>query len=256
MEREQKIPGLVAHRGQMEHFPENSLIGMEQAIKAGACALEFDLQMGIDQQLILSHDAVTGRTADHPYNLLALPNDRRLQISVHEPQRFGNRYNPTPVPTLEEVLKLIEAFPHVHVFVELKEESLNHWGIKRMVDTTLEVIKPNRQQCTLISFDDTALRYCKSQSKLSIGWVLQEVTDDTFRRADPLKPEYLICNHTKLFPNQPLREGGWQWMLYDITDPVLALQWAQQGAALIETRDIATLLKHPQLQLNSCRDEV
>jgi glycerophosphoryl diester phosphodiesterase len=42
-------------------------------------------------------------------------------------------------------------------------------------------------------------------------------------------------------------------MLYDISDPDLALQWADKGAELIETRDIGTMLQHPLLQQRRCR---
>ena len=36
-------------------------------------------------------------------------------------------------------------------------------------------------------------------------------------------------------------------MLYDISDPALALEWANKGAELIETRDIGAMLQHPDL---------
>jgi hypothetical protein len=45
-------------------------------------------------------------------------------------------------------------------------------------------------------------------------------------------------------------------MLYDITDPELALQWAQRGITLIESRDVGAMLKHPQLHKASCDHDV
>jgi hypothetical protein len=44
-------------------------------------------------------------------------------------------------------------------------------------------------------------------------------------------------------------------MLYDIMDPGTALDWAQRGAALIETADIGKMLQHPVLGRRACQHE-
>jgi len=45
-----------AHRGRLEGFPENSLIGLEHAAKKGVRLLEVDVRRTSDGQLILFHD--------------------------------------------------------------------------------------------------------------------------------------------------------------------------------------------------------
>ncbi|MGB5604522.1 MAG: glycerophosphodiester phosphodiesterase family protein, partial [Gammaproteobacteria bacterium] len=57
------IPVLVAHRGYMEKYPENSLSSIEAALQAGACMVEFDVQMDANGQLLLLHDDNFKRTA-------------------------------------------------------------------------------------------------------------------------------------------------------------------------------------------------
>ena len=41
---------LIAHRGYPAHYPENTLIGLEAAIKAGAERIEFDIQLSADSR--------------------------------------------------------------------------------------------------------------------------------------------------------------------------------------------------------------
>jgi len=41
-------------------------------------------------------------------------------------------------------------------------------------------------------------------------------------------------------------------MLYDISDPARALQWAARGIELIETRAIGTMLQDPLLARKAC----
>ena len=50
------IPEHVAHRGYTRHYPENTLIGIEAAIQAGARYVEVDVQLAADKTPILFHD--------------------------------------------------------------------------------------------------------------------------------------------------------------------------------------------------------
>ena len=47
---------LIAHRGDNTNHPENTLIAIETALKAGAVAFEFDVQMTADHSLVVFHD--------------------------------------------------------------------------------------------------------------------------------------------------------------------------------------------------------
>ena len=53
---------VVAHRGDWRNFPENSLEGIENAIKMGVDIVELDVQRTQDGVLILMHDETLNRT--------------------------------------------------------------------------------------------------------------------------------------------------------------------------------------------------
>ena len=56
--------GLTAHRGNPAGFPENTLPGFADGLASGADWLETDVHRTRDGQVVVCHDATTGRTAD------------------------------------------------------------------------------------------------------------------------------------------------------------------------------------------------
>lgn len=51
----------IAHRGSRSHWPENTMLAFENAVKAGAHALETDVHLSNDGVAVLSHDATLKR---------------------------------------------------------------------------------------------------------------------------------------------------------------------------------------------------
>ena len=245
------IPVLVAHRGYMENCPENSLSALSAALDAGACMIEFDVQMDFNEQLLVLHDDNFKRTAGVSQSVFK-PQDY-ANISVHEPNRLADAFNPEPVPMLMQVAELLLDYPAATAFVEIKDESLDQWGMEKVVDKVLACIEPVKQQCVLIADNLDALLYARNKADYKIGWVIHHHDSAHQELAARHTPDFLICNYKWI--NGDLWPGGWQWMLYDISDPELALEWAGKGAALIETRDIGGMLQHPVLSQRACRRE-
>lgn len=232
---------LVAHRGYMEMYPENSWRGIQAALDNGAAWVEFDIQMYKVGQFILLHDITFQRTANIPDRLFDVSEARLHSVSIHEPDRLGEVFNPEPICFLEDAISRLSRRPSVRAMIEIKEESLSHWGIEPVMRSLLPILETIKSQCVLISFSIDALRYAKKHSDLAIGWVLHHYDQPSIAQAMELNPQYLICNHTKLPQEVAPTAGPWNWMLYDITDPDLALQWMRNGINLIETRDIGKL---------------
>lgn len=248
------IPVLVAHRGYMHHYPENTWRSLEAALNSGACWVEFDIQLCIDGKFILLHDGNFERTSGintSPFDLAS----HDVQLSVHEPARFDNQHMETPVATLADTLEKLSRYPASRAMVELKQESIDHWGLKQVMEMLLPLLEPHQDQCCLISFNIDSLIWCRSNSGLEIGWVLDHYDAQSAQTAAQLQPEFLICDYKKIPNEASLWKTGSQWMLYDIMDPDTALDWAQRGAALIETADIGKMLQHPVLGRRACQHE-
>lgn len=245
------IPVLVAHRGYMEKYPENTLSGLRAALDAGACLVEFDIQMDAAGQLILLHDDTFKRTSTCADSVFTLRD--YAGISVHEPERLAESFDPEPVPLLTQAIALLLRYPESTAFVEIKQESIEHWGMEPVVDETLRCTEPAHTQCVIISDNLDALLYARRKAKTRIGWVIHAYDEPHRALAQEHVPEFMICNYKRI--REELWKGGWQWMLYDISDPELALEWAEKGAELIETRDIGAMLQHVQLGRRACRQD-
>jgi len=249
------IPVLVAHRGYWARYPENTLVAIEAALRAGACVVEFDVQLCAERTPVLLHDDNLQRTAGIDASVFALDPLRLADFSVHEPDRLGDMFEPQPVAMLSQALALFEHYPAATAMVEIKQESIDHFGLESTMDALLETIHPCAGRCVLIAYHTEALVYARACGHHRIGWVLDAFDSEHHARASDLRPDYLICNYNKIAPEDKLWPGAWRWMLYDITDAGTALELAARGAELIETRDIAGLLKHPRLGERGCRHD-
>ncbi len=248
-----EIPFLVAHRGYASRYPENTLSAVEAALKAGACYIEIDIQMTSDGEPVLLHDDNLLRTTGHPENIHNITAEQLSSFYASETDRFGDTFSDEPVPTLLQLVELLLQWPQVTIFVELKEESMEQFGAYMVVDLVMKILAPVRDRAVLISYDDAALRYVHINHSAPIGWVIREWGETALQHAQSLSPDYLFCNYKKLPKGKsPMWSGDWQWCLYEITDPVLALELANKGAAMIETMAIGDMLQHPELAKRNC----
>lgn len=246
------IPILVAHRGYWARYPENTLVAIQAALQAGACVVEFDVQICADRTPVLLHDSNLARTAGRNLDVFELDSLALTDVSVHEPARLGDVFEPQPVAMLSLALALFESYPDATAMVEIKQESIDFFGLEHTMDALLETIRPHAHRCVIISYAADALDYARAHGHDRIGWVLERFDQLHRLRAGELKPDYLICNHSKLPEDEKPWPGDWRWMLYDIADAAVALELASRGADLIETRDIGGLLQHTMLGTRGC----
>ncbi|MGD8672219.1 MAG: glycerophosphodiester phosphodiesterase family protein [Thiogranum sp.] len=248
---ETAIPQLVAHRGYMRLYPENSRPGLQAALEAGACWLEFDVQMCRNGEFVVLHDDNFVRTAGVDRSVFDLDSDR-ITVSVHEPQRFAERFAPTSVATLTAVLQMLADWPAARAMVEIKQESIDRWGMEPVMRKLVPLLASHQPQCTLIAYNSQTLEWCRQRAAIPVGWVLQAYDGAHRKRAEALAPDFLICNQTKLPDNATPWPGPWQWMLYDIVEPDQAVAWAARGVSLIETADIGGMLQDSRLKQRAC----
>ncbi len=244
-----RAPELIAHRGYAARYPENTLLALRAAVDAGARWLEFDVQLSADGVPILLHDATLQRTAGNPDSVFNLSAQQLYSISVGEPARFGDRFAETKLSTLAEFADWFSAVPLVQAFVEIKGESIEHFGVEQVYRAVWSALEPVRERCILISYDDAFLFAARLAVPTRIGWVVAEWNEEHQRRASALAPDILFTNWTRLPPEpEPLWLGSWQWAVYEVTDPDQALALAARGIAFVESMAIGELLADPRLQ--------
>lgn len=251
---EQAIPYLIAHRGYPMRYPENSLAGLEAAMLAGACFVEIDIQLSARRTPFLCHDDHLWRLAGSDRWLTQLDDAAIRMHSVPYPGlTLAHPPESEPLSDLAEFCQLLQAWPWVTAFIEIKSESILRFGLAATVDAVLEVIHPYAKQCVMISFDDKAVAYAREQSGGRIGWVIPEWDKDHAAIATALAPDFLFC-YTRRLPRKPAErwQGPWQWAVYTVDDSQTALSYAEEGVLLIETDTIGTLIQHPLLKKHAC----
>jgi glycerophosphoryl diester phosphodiesterase len=242
------IPELIAHRGEPESWPENSLAGYAAVLRAGARYIETDVQITVDGIPVLSHDPsllkITGQ--DHLISTTAYAAIRDLPAG--EPGRFGERFNDLRIARLDEFVDLLARWPGVTAFVEFKLATVEAHGGVAAVDLILEQLDRVVSQCILISFDYDALVYIRETRALPVGWVIPEWSAANRQRAQELQPDYLFCNRKRLPPDsEPLWQGPWRWAVYTINTADEVLAYGNRGMEMVETNNISRLLVDPKL---------
>ncbi len=235
------IVQLVAHRGNAREYPENTIPALRSALDHGLRHVEFDVQLAADLTPVLMHDETLDRTAGRPGSVFELTAEELGTIEAAERARFGERHAGVCIPTLEEVVQFLQTRPQATAFVELKRASLRHFGEERVVSRVLQVLQPVHSRCVVISFDLPAVHLART-SGFDIGWALPEYDEHTQLKCEVLQPQFLFCNHLRLpAGDSRLWRGPWQWALYEVDDPQLALALAGRGAQFIETMAVAAM---------------
>lgn len=109
-------PLVMGHRGAMGYAPENTMASFELARKMGVDAIELDVHLSADGQLVVIHDESVDRTTDGTgaVNHLSLAELKALDAGAKfDPQFAGER-----IPTLDEVLTWAKG--HLPVVIECK----------------------------------------------------------------------------------------------------------------------------------------
>lgn len=238
----------VAHRGDMTHHPENTLLALEFALQQGADAIEFDCQMNADGDFVIIHDDNVQRTSNTKLSVIRSKTHDLQDISVHEPKKYGAAFYPLNIAILKDALTLISKYPKVKAFIEIKAESLRHWGTETVMNALFKKLTHFQQPIIIISFDYKAIAYTQQHGKYAHGWVLKKYNAAHHEKALALKPDFLICNYKKIINLKSLWKGSWQWMLYDIQDQQTAEMLTQRGVQWIETGDIGKMLRKQSTQ--------
>lgn len=108
---------VIAHRGASGYAPENTRAAFEKAIAMGSDAVETDVQLTTDGELVLFHDTTVDRTSDGhgPVTDYALAELRALDLGGW----FGAEYAGERVLTVTE---MADAFlPRIPVVFEIKD---------------------------------------------------------------------------------------------------------------------------------------
>lgn len=229
------LPEIVAHRGDAEHFPENTLPGFESSWRRGLSHVELDVQVSADGVPFVIHDSALERTTRGTGDVRLLMSGQLDGVDAGEPARFGRAHAGTALPRLSAVVELMAGYPGARAFVEVKRASLVHHGRAHCMERVLAALAPARERCAVISFDADAARLARASAGFAIGWVLDGDPVQLRSVLELMRPEFVFCDHRRLPPGRPLPAGSWTWVIYEVTEARQALDLHARGAAMVES---------------------
>ena len=142
-----RIPLIVGHRGASAVAPENTLASFRRAIEEGADAIELDVHLTKDGEVVVIHDSSLNRTTngrgrvrEHTLNEL-----KRLDAGCW----FHKKFHSEKIPTLAEVFELLPL--SIGVNIEIKADGLENKN-QDITDRCIDLIKYfKREKSILIS---------------------------------------------------------------------------------------------------------
>lgn len=236
------IPQLVAHRGWPRHYPENTLIGVEAAIAAGARHVEVDVQVSRDRVPVLFHDrdlrrlcGANGGVHTHRYEEL-------WALRVAERERFGDRFKDVHITRLAELGHLLARHPEVTAFIELKRISLERFGVETLLTLVRRSLKPALGQCVLISYSLEALATARDRGWPRLGAVIDHWQEHQQELIGRIRPQFIFCDVEGLPREGRLQIEGTKLVIFEVADPPMALALAARGVDFIETFAVGEML--------------
>ena len=233
---------LVAHRGYQQLYPENTAISVREAIGAGALFVEIDIQLSQDQQPVVYHDISLERVSGVQGSVTDLSMQSLENISAYEPQRLGEQFIGEPIASLKTVVEIIRQHPKVTLFVELKEESIEHFGRETVLSKVCEVLQPISPRAILISFDYDIIENARNQDWPQVGVVLRNWQNIDSSQVMAIAGEYTFVNHGIIPADRDLCKLSTKLVAYEVATIELARKLRAQKVEMLETFDIAGLL--------------
>jgi glycerophosphoryl diester phosphodiesterase len=238
---------LVAHRGYQAKYPENTQLSLLKAIEAGASYIELDVQFSADKLPIIYHDLSLQRVSGVKGYVNKLDREQLLSIPAYEPTRLGDKYYDETISPLEALTAILQDNPHVTAFVELKEESIKHCGREYLLQSVMAILDAVAKQTVVMSFDYQLALMARESNWPSIGLVLKNWEDIAGQEITAINPDYIFTNHLIIPPNSDLRQyellAQTQLVAYEVGNKELAISLINQGVDMLETFNIAQLLR-------------
>ncbi len=242
---------VIAHRGNRAHAPENTIEAFQQAVAAGADAIELDLRLTRDGEVVVFHDPTLDRTTDSS-GFIEMRTREQL-LSVDAGARFstdGGWARPyfgqdVRIPTFHE---LVDAMPSdLPMLVEIKTATVSE-PLRRIIsDRKLE------KRVVVAAFNKRSIQPFRS-SGFALGATMAEAAEllvPALRGRDVNNLPFDALCISQRWKGLPLplaaiarciRNAGKVIHVWTVNDPSEAQQLWRSGVHGIITDDPALML--------------
>lgn len=211
-----------AHRGLSSEFTENTLAAFQAAAQAGFQAIELDVRLTRDGEVVVLHDASLARTTDGK--------SRVADMRYDELRGYATQHG--PVPRLDDVLAALRDWRGIWN-IEVKAVAAAEPAVHLLEHHGLET------RSLVTSFDPAALEVARDVHE-AIGRgliVMGPIDDEEIEAALDLDCSWFNADHTDLDANTlgRLRAAGLKVGAWTVNDPAQAKALASNGVSCVIT---------------------
>jgi len=194
-----RTPLIIAHRGSAGEAPENTMAAFELALRQGCDAIELDIHLSKDGELIVCHDRTIDRTTDGSGAIREMTVTELKQFDAG--RWFHEKYAGERIPLLKEVFDLVPQ--DIMINVEIKE---TYEG--QIEERLLQLLRDSNRlaQVVVSSFDHKSLSRLKHiEPEVKIGLLYTMNAVDHNELADLLGvPVYALHPYGKLIDQKDI----------------------------------------------------
>jgi len=220
---------IIGHRGAAALEPENTLLSIERAMDIGVDAVEIDVHLSKDKELVVIHDATVDRTTNGtgPVSSYTVQEIKKLDAGKGE-----------AIPTLQEVIDFIDR--RVMLVIELKEEGTERSVVDLIIQNNLF------DKACVISFWHRLVKTVKEMdSRIKTGVLLVGSPVDACianqASADALAMKYTFVDREFV---KIAHKKGLKVFIWNIDDQDLLKPYVDMGVDAIGTNDPRVLVKY------------
>ena len=189
---------------------------------------------------MLFHDVELGRVCGVDGSVFDHRWESFSRLSASEPSRLGEKFAGNPPAHLKDFVAFLKDHPQVRAFVEMKEESLQRYGLDSALLRVLETLAPVKHQCDLISFSFDWCDAVRRRSHYPVGFIAESYEGLSGERVRKLAPEF-ECVDWKLLPPGDVRRSGAALFCWEVSDAATARDLQARGVDFIETYRVGEL---------------
>lgn len=233
-------PIFIAHRGYASAYPENTLIALDAARKAGASYVEVDIQLTADEIPVLFHDRDLQRLcreqgAIHDYSFAELQN-----FNVTDEEKFLDKYKNNKITTLQIFVDYLKLHPKLNAFIELKRSMIDVFGEAKVLDIILPMFISIEKQISFISYNQNILKTIYDCTNYATGIVVDDWEE--YDKNMGWTSEWLFCSYDGLPENNNDLKINSKVAVFEVGNVGLAKHLLAKGIGYLETFRIEEML--------------
>ena len=210
------LEAVIGHRGYAALAPENTLAGIRKAYKLGVTAVEIDVVLTADRQLVIHHDRTVKRCTNGRGEVLSHTLEQLQQLDAGS--WFAPEYADEQIPTLQSALQLIQQLG-LKLNLEIK---MHRHAPELLVVPVLDQLRmfwSGSRHLVISSFDHQALKLCHQLApEYNIGHLFEALPSDWQTLAAAVNAKSIHTSHKKLKPAQAeaIKKANYELYVYTV----------------------------------------